>query len=389
MITGKEYLKILLEFWKYRKGHYTGLLEKQIKRLYGDKPVFLLGNARSAEYIFLKSLDLPKDSNIIVQAFTCNAVVNPILWLNLEPRYVDINEENFSLSLEDLKKKIDENTKVIILQHTFGIPAQTEEVLKIARSKGILVLEDCAHSLGNPSTGTKGDAAILSFGIEKVLATRAGGALLVNNAKLAQKISVEYGKLRTMGFLETLAWLMNPLFWRILRTLGPLKYNIARILRKIRVLNMGFEDPELLGRRPAIYPKRLSNGLSRFVYEELKGIDRNLRERAMIVKMYEKLLGEKFYNTSLVRYPYILDSFAQVNELSDLLLKKGFMVGDWYRPVIYPASTNLASMKYVLGSCPVAEKISKRIVNLPTGGYIGRLEVEMFANAINSVQKTA
>lgn len=387
MIASKEYLKILLEFWKYKKGQYTGLLEKQLKRLYGDKPVYLFGNARSAEYIFLKSLNLPKDSNIIVQAFTCNAVVNPILWLNLEPRYVDINEDDFSLSLEDLRKKIDENTKVIILQHTFGIPAQTEEVLKIARDKGILVLEDCAHSLGNTVTGGKGDAAMLSFGIEKVLATRAGGALLINNAKLTQKVTEEYKKLGIMGFVETFVWLLNPLFWRGLRLLGSLKYNVARILRKARLLNMGFEDPELLGRKPRSYPKRLSNGLSRFVYEELGRIDGNLQNRVDVVRMYEKLLGKRFGEVPLVRYPYIMDSFSQVNELSELVGRKGFMVGDWYRPVVYPSSTNLASMKYVLGSCPVAEKISKRIINLPTGGYVGRSQIEILANAINSVQQ--
>jgi dTDP-4-amino-4,6-dideoxygalactose transaminase len=68
-----------------------------------------------------------------------------------------------------------------------------------------------------------------------------------------------------------------------------------------------------------------------------------------------------------------------------MLSKRGFGVGDWYRPVVYPASTNLASMKYVVGSCPVAEMVSKRIVNLPTGLNVTRSQAEVYANAISSV----
>jgi dTDP-4-amino-4,6-dideoxygalactose transaminase len=385
MIAGKEYLKILLKFWEYRSGQFTALLEQQLKKLYGDKQIFLLGNGRSAQYLFLKSLDLPKDSNIIIQSFTCNAVVNPVLWLNLEPRYVDIDPNNYSLSIEDLKRKIDSNTKVIVLQHTFGITGPIDEVMQIARSNGILVLEDCAHSLGNMTTGTKGDAALLSFGIEKVLATRAGGALVVNNAKLAEKVAAEYKKLRTMGFLETFVWLLNPLFWRVLRVLGPVKYSVARFIRKLKLLNMGFEDPELLGRMPKAYPKRLSNALSKFAYMELMGLEENLAVRRNAVKMYEKLLGRRLGDTPLVRYPYLMESFSQVNELTEMLAKRGFSVGDWYRPVVYPASTNLASMKYVVGSCPVAEMVSKRIVNLPTGSNVTRSQAEVYANAISSV----
>jgi dTDP-4-amino-4,6-dideoxygalactose transaminase len=298
---------------------------------------------------------------------------------------VDIDSENFSLSIEDLKKKIDSNTKVIVLQHTFGLPGPIDEVMQIAKANGIYVLEDCAHSLGNMSTGTRGDGALLSFGIEKVLPTRAGGALVVNNAKLAESIEKEYRSFRTMGFLETFVWLLNPFFWRFLRLLGPAKYTVAKWIRGLRMLNMGFENSELLGRKPSNYPKKLSNGLARFVYEELLNLDANLTNRKNSVKMYDKLLGGKYGDLPLVRYPYLLNSFWQVNELSSLLVKKGFVAGDWYRPVVYPASTNLASMKYVVGSCPVAEKVSKHIVNLPTGGNLSRAQAEVFANAISSV----
>ncbi len=382
-----EYIKTLLKFWEYRRGPYTKRLIGHIKKIYGDKPVYLLGNARSAEYLFLKSLNLPKDSNVIIQSFTCNAVPNPVLWLDLEIRYVDIDRENFNASIEDVIKRSDEKTKVIILQHTFGIEGNTDEILKFAKANDIYVLEDCAHSLGNASLGGKSDAAIISFGIEKVLQTRVGGALILNNSKLIKAFESEYAKIPVMGFLETFVWLLNPLFWRILRFLGALQFPSAKFLRRIKLLNMGFEDPELLGRKPKNYPRKLSNALASVAAASMETLSQNISNRKEVVGMYEKYLGQRYGEVALVRYPYVVKDLITANEIEKALGKKGYRIGDWYRPVIYPSSTNIASMKYVLGSCPIAEDVSKRIVNLPTGAGITRADVEMICNVVLNSNK--
>ena len=110
--------------------------------------IYLTENGRVAQYIFLKSLNLPKGSEVAIQAFTCNAAVNPILWLGLKPNYIDINPQTLNIDVEDLKRKLNPNTKVVIIQHTFGNPAPTEEIAQICKERGIILFEDCAHSLG-------------------------------------------------------------------------------------------------------------------------------------------------------------------------------------------------------------------------------------------------
>jgi Predicted pyridoxal phosphate-dependent enzyme apparently involved in regulation of cell wall biogenesis len=67
----------------------------------------------------------------MLQAFTCNAAVNPIRWAGLEPVYVDC-DQNYNLSAADLRKKITKKSRAVMVQHTFGLPADMDEIKKIA-----------------------------------------------------------------------------------------------------------------------------------------------------------------------------------------------------------------------------------------------------------------
>ncbi len=383
----KQYLKRVLNIFEYRNGQEDRLLVKKIRSIYGDKPVYLLNNARSAQYIFLKSLNLNKSDNVVVQSFTCNAVVNPILWLDVEVRYSDINKETYSSSLSEIKKKVDRNTKVIVIQHTFGIPAKYGEIVEFAKRNNIIVLEDCAHAFGNGNLGINGDASILSFGIEKVLSTRVGGALVVNNPKINKAIEKEYEKIGKMNYIETFLWLLNPLIWSVLRSFGSFKFKIAKIFKNLGLLNMGFFSSELVGRKPRAYPKKLSNALCGVVNDEIKGIGENLGGRRKCVALYNQKLGGTYGDIAMVRYPYLAKNVTNANEIMKICKQKGLAVGDWYNPVIYPSSTNLLAMGYVVSSCPVSESISSRIVNFPTGKGVGRELIELYCNIVNSVEK--
>src|SRR3989338_1413783 len=86
------------------------------------------------------------------------------------------------MSPTDIKKKISSRSKVLIIQHTFGTSAKLTELLAIAKQHQLYVIEDCAHALGaryqQQLVGTFGDAAIFSFGRDKVISSVYGGALL-------------------------------------------------------------------------------------------------------------------------------------------------------------------------------------------------------------------
>lgn len=66
----------------------------------------------------------------------------------------------------------------------------------------------------------------------------------------------------------------------------------------------------------------------------------------------------------------LVESEGVRNSILKFLREKGFYIGTWYYPNIYPSGTDLSSISYEVGSCPVAERFSKRILNLPTGRFV-------------------
>ncbi len=397
VIKNTDYIKTTLKFWKYKKGSCTVALRSELSKLLGvkEKKVFVLENGRTGQYLFLKSLDLPSKYNVALQGFTCNAVVNPILWLGLEPLYIDIDPMTLNMSFDSLNERIDEKTKVVILQHTFGNPAfktkkEFNDFVSNMHEKGILVIEDCAHALGGEVEGKKlgtfGDAAIFSFGIEKVLSTRVGGALVINNEEFLKDFEGLYKNVNEMGYFSTFVWLINPFLWRVLRVF-KCQMKIAQFLRKIKILNMGFEDSELVGKKPKHYPRKLSNALSCVALDELKNLDANLSHRKQVSDVYgesfsvEHLGGAKI---PFVKFPIVCETKQAKKALKEFLEKNNVKVGNWYEPVIYPESTVQRAMKYKTGGCKIAEIISSRILNLPTGRNISEKEAREISEKITS-----
>src|SRR3989338_9729939 len=97
-------LKLIFSCWKWKKGKAILELENEFKKYIGARHAFSFNSGRSALYAILKALNLPKDTEVLLQAFTCNAAVNPILWNGLNPIYVDCDENSFNMDIDDLKK---------------------------------------------------------------------------------------------------------------------------------------------------------------------------------------------------------------------------------------------------------------------------------------------
>jgi len=150
---------------------------------------------------------------------------------------------------------------------------------------------------------------------------------------------------------------------------------------------MGFENSELSGFKPGYYPRKISNALSCFVLNELKGLGENLSHRKRIVEVY----SEYFYVEHLegleipfVRFPMVCETKGQKRELKVFLESEGVNIGNWYEPVIYPESTEQSAMMYKKGSCKIAEIVSSRILNLPTGKNISEDEARKISEKIIS-----
>ncbi len=208
--------KLLFSPWLWRAGEAVQKLERNLKEYLGTRHALAFNSGRSSFLAILDSLNLEKGSEVLIQGFTCNALVNPVIWSGLEPVYVDIGEKTFNMDPADLKRKITEKSKAVVVQHTFGQPADLKEIKEICEEQGLVLIEDCAHSLGAEVEGRRvggfGKASFFSFGRDKIISSVYGGMAVTNDEKLARRIENYREKL----CFPSLFWVKQQLFHPLL-----------------------------------------------------------------------------------------------------------------------------------------------------------------------------
>ncbi|MCH8821657.1 aminotransferase class I/II-fold pyridoxal phosphate-dependent enzyme [Patescibacteria group bacterium] len=358
-------------------------LKYDLEKYFGSK-AYPINSGRSAIYSILKALNIGEGDEVIIQAYTCNAVPNPILWTGATPIYADIDIDTLNVDTKSVEKRISSKTKAIIIQHTFGRPGPIEEILDIAKKNKLIVIEDCAHSLGakykGKKLGTFGDAAILSFGREKVISSLAGGAVLVNNKNLEKPIEGFINNLDFPSFTTFLKEFNNFFSWRLLirRVIFTgFGDKLLGFLNRKDFFNVVTSNKELIGERPNWYPKQFPGTLAKIAAIELQKVDKVNEERSKIAQYYNEHITNEEFKKLLpndgIYLRYVLLS-ENANEIFDKAKIHKFWFGNWYNTPVYPNRVNLEKMKYKLGSCPNAEKVAKKTINLPI--YQGMSENE-------------
>ena len=138
----------------------------------------------SALHLALIALGISKNDEVIIPSYTCIAIAQPILYQQAKPILVDVNDD-YNMSVEDIKKKINKKTRAIIAPHMFGWPVDLNEIKKVCKKNNVYLIEDCAQSIGatyhNKMVGTIGDISIFSFYATKMMTTVQGGMVCTNN----------------------------------------------------------------------------------------------------------------------------------------------------------------------------------------------------------------
>jgi len=387
-------LRGLFFVWEWRKGKNIQKLKKEFAQYFNAQNIYLFNSGRSALFVFLKSLNLKETDEIIIQSFTCNAVANPIIWAGAKPVYTDI-DETFNIDTQNLKNSINENTKAIIIQNTFGIPARIDKILEIAKTNNILVIEDCAHALGatynGQKVGTFGDVAFFSFGRDKVISSVYGGAILFNNLQLEKSFINEYRKVRQSSIFWTVQQLLHPL----ITYTALLTYNFGgKYLlygaQKLRLLSKAVTHGERYAKMPNYFPRKLSDPLSALALNQFRKLDTLNSHRRELARIYEANFKDREdviyvenYDKGAIwlRYPILHDD---AREIKYELKMRGNVVGDWYQEIVAPAETSLEAVNYPMGKNKTAEYAALRILNLPTNIRTNRMQAQEIASFIKA-----
>jgi perosamine synthetase len=361
----------LFQPWKWQK-RIDWETKKRILKFLGlsaDFFVFFFLSGRSAWYHFLKILNLKKGAKIIVPGFTCEAVVLSILANKLKPIYVDIESKTFSLDFKDFKNKFTSQVKVVLLQHTFGLtPFYRQKIIDFCQKNNLVLIEDLAHGFGSKifnSSQKFPSNFLLSFGRSKVFSSVFGGAIVTNQKEIAEKLKKEEERL----FLPTNLFIFRTLLYKPFAVLIKKTYDfsLGKILhylwKKTKIFIPEISGKEKKGDYDTFLDKAYPLILGKLLEQQLKKSKKIFQRRIDSTLAYNQKFGQKYPGIPLLRYPLL---FSFPSKIIEKMARKKIFLGNWYNQVVAPKGISLEKMGYQAGSCPKAELICQKIINLPT-----------------------
>lgn len=190
-VEGRDFVQWMKSAMRVKKDYSNDVarFEEEFTSYLGIKHAFATSSGRDAITIGLEGMGMKSGDEILVPAYTLGELIPLLLQKGYRVVPVDIDPDTFTISTDDLRKKISERTSVVMVTHILGAPCNMPEIMKIAEEHSAYILEDCAHSLGasinGKKTGCFGKAAIFSMEANKPLPAYGGGILVTDDDKVA------------------------------------------------------------------------------------------------------------------------------------------------------------------------------------------------------------
>ena len=186
--------------WISSEGKFVNLFEKNFSFFNKRKFGIAVSSGTAALEIAVKSLNLKKNSEVLIPSFSIISTANAVIKNNLKPVLIDCDLDTWNINVDEAIRKITKKTKAIVITHIYGLPVDLDRILKIAKKKNIRIIEDAAEVIGlkykNKICGSFGDLSIFSFYANKHITTGEGGMICTNNKKLYEKCK----SLRNLSF---------------------------------------------------------------------------------------------------------------------------------------------------------------------------------------------
>ena len=174
------------------QGPKVDLFETEFsKRFLAGNECISVNSGTSALHLSYIAAGIGEGDEVLCPVFTCTATNIPLLYLKAKLVFVDIDLDTLNMSIQDLKDKISSKTKAIVVVHYGGLPANMDEINKIANDNNILVINDNAHALGaiykGKEIGLTSDFSMYSFQAIKHITTGDGGMVGLNIDQIEKK----------------------------------------------------------------------------------------------------------------------------------------------------------------------------------------------------------
>lgn len=169
-------------------------LQKKLSEFLNVENFHYLTNGTIALQLALSALDI-NDGEVITTPFSYVATTSSILWQRCKPAFVDIEPNNFTIDAHKIEVAITPHTRAIMPVHVFGYACDVDAIQKIADKYNLKVIYDGAHAFASKYNGRSllayGDISTLSFHATKLFHTVEGGACIVRDRAVSDKLELQ------------------------------------------------------------------------------------------------------------------------------------------------------------------------------------------------------
>lgn len=388
-------LRSLIDFRNLIRGSAIEEYEDAFARTIGVRYGFSFSSARAGFYGLLRVLGVGPGDEVLLQVPTHIVVANSIRYTGGRPVFVDCTPDTYNIDLQEAERKITSRTKVLLIQHTFGIPADMDAAQSLARRHGLVLIEDCVHALGarynGKMAGSLGKAAFFSTEETKTISTTMGGMVVTDDPNLAAKMRIFQAGCPWPSPWLIERYILKLVLYHILTEPYLHRYTrgLYELLGRRHPLPRPTNNDELLGLRPAPYEQRLSNIQAVLALRQLRRLEDNLSHRRAIANIYNDQLARLGFrlpkpleNTApaFVRFPVWVEDRARAVKATASYV----VMGTWFTSVLEEA-VSPAHGDYA-GSCPHAEAAARHLINLPTHPRVNASDAMNIVSALSSVR---
>ncbi|MEQ8210919.1 MAG: DegT/DnrJ/EryC1/StrS family aminotransferase [Lacipirellulaceae bacterium] len=174
------------------KGKFVKKLEEQFAKYVGMDKCYAVNSGTGGLHTAIAAIDPEPGDEIITTSITDMGGLTPIIYQSAIPVFADVDPLTYNVTPESIEAVISERTKAIMVTHLFGNPCRMNEIMEIARSRNIPVIEDCAQAFGatidSKMIGTFGDIGCFSLQQGKHITSGEGGLVVSNDEALARRM---------------------------------------------------------------------------------------------------------------------------------------------------------------------------------------------------------
>ncbi len=334
-------------------GKQTKEFEEEFRKFTKAKFALTTSSCTAGMHLFYLANDIKKGDEVILPAQTHVATAHAIEAVGARPIFVDIDNKTGNIDVKKIERVISNKTKVITVVHFVGIPVDMLSICKIAKKYNLLVLEDCALSLGskinNVHAGLWGDAGIFSFYPVKHMTTGEGGMIISRNDKIKKKliklkslgINKTFLDRKTPGLYDCDSFGLNLRMSEINSAIGKVQIKKIKSILKAREKNFSF----------------LCDKLKRISYiQVLENIQKNSKSSnyCLVVLLKKKKLYEN--REKIIKY----------------LNKKGIGTSIYYPHPVPHMSFYKKKYNYSLNLFPKSKEISDNSISFPVGSHLNK-----------------